>query len=785
VNLLNTNEHKLIIEALATHKRFHSLNAIKRRKIILDLLEERKLIEINLDFTRLMSEIVGGGTKMDRKTITRLACNLEKSGDLKRYTVSLPLLNGSFQNRTLLLHPSLDTHDELVTRHISEAKSKLMLSGVGKMPNVPVKDMKVEKLEDLIKRGDAPLVNVPWRRDVQTDKKEEDVMNKNNNSEWITNALNYGWISARMIRSKIFHEFLFHIVYSRFEQDGKIDENGRIMPFTPETEAEWKAKWNIEIIVIFSEITLDLYLKIIGHTTPSPLLNNYLSEKKPLNVRIHKLPQDLRCEVFFLRNKTRLRKNIKNMIDLLVCLGLLREPTEGPVEFPFLKESLLANVCKAPTHTSYQLICDSKLYNIAKSDKPYVRDCRFDSRHALRTYWNELQYICEDQESRGGRLTAVSDAESIKNAAQEFLKKGKLSNNPLLNLDNNRNWKCVYPFTIEQRRVLESYIDKKYGRTPLDDEIKCSEVASILAVHPSRVKTFFRMFEEVYFRKVMHNKMKQFTKNIKASGKESKKAAALSKEITQSLNENLNHLKGATRVVRTKIGSKTAKEKAKRVVKPRSWPTESNQRRRFYAKNVSQIIKRGEDPDEVEQKLCEIGEDKSMEEGVQAISEKAKRTIYNFSAESDELLILCYVILRVKFMGFRFVYSPALVYFPHLVADQLRRRVAQLRKSAENERRLQHLLTKWQLLYPIAIENGDLPPDPELTPEEEANLTQFKKIQLRMTRFDIKAYIEYFQNVLSEEPMYVFCLCGKYCLNIYIVECFMNQSRSSTNFPCH
>ncbi|RKO87231.1 hypothetical protein BDK51DRAFT_42984, partial [Blyttiomyces helicus] len=151
-----------------------SITAVRRRNNLLALLEERKILEVGHLLVKAYQDLVaaqeGGAAPVhtvDKKTLQRTAVALEREKLLSIYTVSLPLLNGSYSPKVLFLHPSLNPKSPEVLDYVDMMHDRnLLIGGKTRATKVEVDaDLEVERLDDMQRRmqgagGESSMMGV-------------------------------------------------------------------------------------------------------------------------------------------------------------------------------------------------------------------------------------------------------------------------------------------------------------------------------------------------------------------------------------------------------------------------------------------------------------------------------------------------------------------------------------------------------------------------------------------------------------------------------------------------
>ncbi|CAG8444454.1 384_t:CDS:10 [Ambispora gerdemannii] len=714
-----------------------SINAHRRERIISQLLEEHKILECNHILIKQYQDVEAkelNATSLphtiDKKTLIRTASIMEQKGLLRQYTVASLMLNGSNNTKLLFLHPSLTPSSPQVKQYIHTMDDKTIMHGGVFKPLKIEEEVEIETFEEMKKRVVAMETLFESTEEMSTPSSSnklssngqqcaitinDELTEANQEHEfwWLNTAQDYGWINAKMIRAKLLHQFLFTKIEKASADDKRILKEKRIF----------------QTVMLLRDLPLDLYLKLIGQTIASQQLSDYIQSGKDMSVNIIVLPVEIRTSIF--SGNYKFRQNLKRLIDILVALDILKPISrefdeEGNSYFDSSNDAYKDNYSEGSNNTSgstssphksrfhvlhpaYQLSIHVPMldYSISAPERKILREYVIESMDDVKRYWSELQFVAQQQASgkNDRNEMAQSDDEANHSSGEESQlestsmspsknkvdkKKKNISSrndkiDPLCSINNPRNWLVTYPLTAAQRKTLESYVDRKKGKTPLEDDLQCRQISNNINLPLQRVRMYFKRVEEAYESK---NQNKIERKNLRME-KESRRKVAI-KSIG---------------VVATGKGAPYFRKKAE---------ANPNRIRRGDEENLPII------PDE--------------EERYQTQYETAMiRNRPNWTPKEDEILIHAYVILRIRSLKSRFFWAAATIVLPERSNEMCRRRINVLLKNAAKQDLINNLMARWKIIYKEGIRKGEI----------------IDKDDVNMHNFDLPSQVEYFMKELA------------------------------------
>ncbi|KAK9768259.1 hypothetical protein K7432_001226 [Basidiobolus ranarum] len=736
-----------------------SITAVRRRKLLLQLLDEKKILELSYllikSYQDLLAAQLGTGAHLphtiDKRTLARTATSLEEENLLTQYTVRLPLLNGTYNTKILFLHPSLTPQSPEVKEYVALMRDRIMLVGsTFKPPKIEEENIEVERLEDMRKRIGSS-VQTPSTSQPRIDTSPTTPAKSNPSSDmwWLSTAQDYGWINAKMVRAKLLHQFLISKINGQAEEN-ELDDSSRVF----------------QTSMLFTDLTLDLYLKIIGHTTQNTELTNYIKGNKDLSIRVVDLPHSIRAAIF--GGNYKYRRQLKQLLDILVALEILKPVARDFDELGNVVYEGLDDMNDSDFEASFQIVSSAYQlplhvrmfdYSFPGTNRMVIREYVLETIQDVTIYWSELQYVAlqkvaertnigsDNEGENSGESADESYEENSKTPKQcksEKLEEGDGRNDPLFHITNPRNWQSSYPFTTHQRSVLESYVNRRKGLTPLEDEVKCRQIAAKLSLHVQRVKFFFKRIQDDHERKLIKKRERQASAALEATKKHTSHEgliasskvpdgeSAFRKKRRETIRERL--LKNAASA---SFGSdSTPPNKNKR--KGKNSQGESSHSS-IGRKSQREKLRKQQEPItnpglmENEENLPVIGDEERFESQYESISRRYRSY---WSPQEDEMLLHAYVILRYRARRSKFLWASIIQVFPERVSENCRRRINVLLRNTRNQDRVNSLVIHWEALYHEGLKTGGF------VDEDDVD----------MIDFDLKGQLEYFMSALRNLP---------------------------------
>ncbi|KAI9322527.1 hypothetical protein BX666DRAFT_2109023 [Dichotomocladium elegans] len=454
-----------------------------RKRILLELIQEHSILEHSKETMEKFKERYKEtyrDVKMistpDKKTLWRSAESLAEDGDIQ----IVPMVGLGIANKTatryLLVRADLDVNGPEVKAFKEALKSQRALNTprtkVGKCERF---HKNVERISERLARmedgnaGALENISIGRRRilgDVHTLRSNvekavevsEQTNGKMNIGNWLMIAIQYGFVPSKMLRLKFLHQYLLDLLH----QGGKgIHQDKRV----------------IHSNVFLANMTLGLCLQVIGFYESNARMSNFIKNPNNLETKLADLPKDILELVASDKNK--FRRRLRLLLSHMLLLKLI-VPTDLNGD---LSSATSPNDDAA---AAYMLPECVPLIDFWSEGRPVVREYRVETSANALIYWSELQCYCLTGDEK--RSSHIFDA----SGDEELL---------IRSLTCPRNWNTTYAFSREQRTILNAYVDKKTGETPLKKPMVCRDIANSMFMPAAMVRNYFRMIEEAFSRK--------------------------------------------------------------------------------------------------------------------------------------------------------------------------------------------------------------------------------------------------------------------------------------------
>ncbi|KAI9146582.1 hypothetical protein BKA69DRAFT_1163098 [Paraphysoderma sedebokerense] len=731
-----------------------TITSLRRRKILLQIVEEHKVIEVNHVFSRIFQKKFEAEApqenkyEIDKKTILRACKNLAADGLLSIHIVKVPLLNGGFTTKTVLLHPSLKATDPEVKEYICDMHDKSLYGGGQRLGKVPEENIEVQRLKDM---------NLPISS-LQSNVENEESINRDTNS-WRIIAQDYGWIDAKMLRAKLLHQFIYSCL-------GRVSE-----PMVSLTSHDPEIMAYFQTTMLFREMTVQLYLNLVGHTTVSESLTKYLSQDPDLTIKLTDLPPNIRSILLeSSRRQGRFRRYIAVLINILVALDVLRPVTRvvDPVTHRYVEHvevNAKDEVAEMDSlRPGYQVRRITQLmdYSLPRGQRTAIKSCSLDTMADVTMFWTELEFqsqrvVAEQaalQTDENGDPDEAADEEmeeddeekrELKVKGKQKKKLGSTNHDPLKTITHFRTWRSSYVYTARHRFILDSYVDRKQGETPFDDDSKCNDIARRLGLRVHRVKAYFKRFETDFERKkeakekkkAQKEKEKLQSESLTFDGKETTNSGTLQSSHVRSrlhifadkpfekqnrYQAAMSRLASSSRHSTAKLKAATPKKRSRSQASNNQGPADEahgsrkkQKSHRTRQQKNDRIFAHGTSTEGENVPIFE------SEDRVKKELEKTRRIRLQWKEEEDELILYSYVILRhrSRLHNTRLSWVPVVELFPLRKPSQnlkestetFRRRFNTLVKNPFIAARLNELSLLWDQLFDEKVHSGILSRD--------------------------------------------------------------------------
>ncbi|ORX58331.1 hypothetical protein DM01DRAFT_1405937 [Hesseltinella vesiculosa] len=485
---------------------------LKRKAIILEIVQEKRVVEHGLVLRTHFNEKwtaahgdKGKGHSIDNRTLLRSARELQNEGKLHIAEGTVVNLNGTSSERKLIIHKDLDPNGSEVKNYFNYLNERKVLTPHSmKMSVFERVQGNIESLPERIDRMEKELETARTSKhqlEVRRLETELDRIRSNfaktvplpakRHADWVMAALQCGYILARLIRAKMFHEYLVDLLASAD-------------PVADQSDVD-KEKRSLSIAYIIRHMPLHLMCKLIGVLTPNDEIVLFLRDETNANMTADQLPLHIRSLLFNDKNKFRVR--LRTLLDCLTFLGIL-EPKYITLSSD-MKPGNSSGI-KHPSHLAahYELNTSTCIRNYRHEAHPILREHDIVTPSELMIYWSDLEYVCTatDQNSNRSTMRLYTDG----NEDESWIK----------SLYTTKNWCTNYNYTNDQYRQLTKHVDYENYTTPLNSSAWIGEIADELKITPAVVRHFYRKVELVMQRQghkdsVTHVKLHQ-TKAYKA-----------------------------------------------------------------------------------------------------------------------------------------------------------------------------------------------------------------------------------------------------------------------------
>lgn len=402
-----------------------------RRIHLANFLKEEQVLEIGRPLAiRFRDKFeVAGGLLMDIRTLRGLVRDLEITKQCRVMTTQNRRPSGVYDFRSYMICMELDLTGPGVREKIRELqKPKPIVSASAKRQVV---DYEIEqRLPEPTRVPSEQVVNRQDPTQTQT--------------YWRNVAQDFGWILPRFARCRFFHQFLMGITAR---------ENSREFIISGE--------------IIAQKMTLQVYLKVIGHTCASEALKAYIDSGLDTDVTLIDLPEELSCELFKNCGR-RIRLQPLQLIPVLECLKLITKTATATGG----EESNLPDYFQTYAVESIVPVRDY-------SDKgtPLIKSIKVNDEESIDEYWDELESssILRPQPNTKA-LTELNAARS----------------RPLHFINLATNWRATFKLSIEQKVIMDAHFNSVTGETPYSDTKKCSIIAEQCNLTVLQVRAYFR-----------------------------------------------------------------------------------------------------------------------------------------------------------------------------------------------------------------------------------------------------------------------------------------------------
>jgi hypothetical protein len=416
---------------------------------------------------------------LDRKSVMRATFSAVRNGDLLAYPLEFKRLSGTVVAFVLLLWPGtpLDLPELLDCVAALREVTYVPSGRVGVKPALKMKEMKVERLADRIKRLESSLENDDGSNArarlqmLKSTKRALEIQGRTKkyqgiHSSMVRIAMRHGFVIAKMLRAKIFMQCLRQMADAH-NSNIVITEN------------------------ICRGMTLRAFAQVIGVFVDTPATREALSNPHKMNTSLQLLDNQTK-KAIWVKAGQRLRSRVCQNLDVVHALGMVK-PSVGD------------SVGDGNTLSSSFILSDTaKLRDYSKPGLPVVDVLPVRTMDEIEEYWRRLQSLClkvafvpdEGAEETERRL------EELKNEQSQLIHEKDY----IAGILTSPAWEGKFLYTDKQIKMLDAYVDIEHRRTPYDDPILCEEIAANTGLPVKRVQQYYRQVQAYRMRRKKRNR---------------------------------------------------------------------------------------------------------------------------------------------------------------------------------------------------------------------------------------------------------------------------------------
>lgn len=664
-----------------------------RVKVLLALLQDQPMWELSKDLKIAYTEkaeAMFGPIKYSvcSKTLWRSARILAERGEAKTDTLICPLWNGDTVERKILIRADVDMAGEEYTKYKKRTIERRTMQ-VNRTPMMELEDTpsSIERLEDRIDRLKEEMrVLQESGQTVEAVILQERIDDLSNNAlkfrpnvmtrpvAWLIARVQFGWIHARMLRIKTMYLYVFKLVTSDEDIDG-VDKVNR----TVDTSA------------IVNNMTLSLMCQIIGIIRPAGFIVEYTRNPDNMNLKYSELPMHIKSEVF--SDKNAFRRRLRSLLASLEYFDLIKP---NIYDYKKVDHKIYASLA------NNYIICDKvPLKDRKRLGQPTIREHSMETAIEVSNFWSDFQYNCTQ-----GQISIPEEElePPPENSWVEELWRG---------MYHLPNWSHANVFTRQQRKILNSYVDKVNSLTPVANVNACNEISKETNLSVQIIRRYYEKVEVALSRKNQDRKMKEYRKSFYPTRASRKKPNPIGGRRVI----NLSSTRAFKQTLRKMTGTYVQSEG------PLS--LEDNEKIRNDSKSKGFEI----NLDDLNNAPVISGP-----AGLVTVRQgRIKRSSWN--SHEDDLIIYSYAIARQRANGCAVRWFPINSIFPSKPASAARHRLGRLVSESKYAEQLENATNQWARFYVEGIESGEiLDPDPS-----------------EVTKYDLLSYLAYFIKRLSED----------------------------------
>ena len=467
------------------------LSKMQRRNIILDLLEEHKIIEGIQYLSNLYDERIKqqGGTeanfKVDRKTLNRTVESLEQDSLVGVHWVQVPQLTGSYTTRMLIVHKSLREDNISVKHYIRQMQERTFICHA-KGPKGPKRfieeDAIIERIPLAKKQKDAdggvePVTVFRGNEEAteESTAKQSSQTGDETLSLEITSKSLPNFVTARMMRCRLIYDWLFKMMLDDQNENVKLGDG----------ECPFKNEGIVKTTDLFGDMPLELYMKVVGLSSKFDDIKDFLQNPANLKLTVSQLPPKIRN---ILAARSAYQKTaITQAFEVFEFLNLVK-PIMKDFEGSFASSSSQSFTMTLALH--YQLLWNVALFDPASSSRATVKEYHLSKMDRVQDYWSQLEHLSIRK--------LVSD-EDVQRLSENPLQSRWLQTSRMILF--SRSWYSQTTLTESHKEIFRAFINQKNETTPLRNEEVLLKLSRETGLSLVRIKHFFKKVEETFYRK--------------------------------------------------------------------------------------------------------------------------------------------------------------------------------------------------------------------------------------------------------------------------------------------
>ncbi|ORZ28797.1 hypothetical protein BCR41DRAFT_344088 [Lobosporangium transversale] len=478
----------------ATPERFISVALLKRRKVILSILERKRIIELHHSLVQEYQEEKHRlypneeeSSVIDRKTLYRTISILEAEGLIKLYKVqNILTAGGNMLTKTFCLHPSVDPESEEGREFMKECSNRQVLFGA-QGPKSSKKaekiQLEVESLDEIQRRlgqdfykgpsvPSVPFADLgPPVTKTRTDPKQKQTRGQAQEPDGLDTAVTYGWSKAKMMRALVFHRMLLDKLAS-----------------TDQTLYNFADRPNVfSTSKLFDAMQFRVFLIVVGIVqVPTDEAKAFLDQHRKSCQPLNSLPDFMQPYVSL---STNFKKRLREALEILDALGLV-SPLVAVHSF-----GGSMNLGPAPNHlvlnTHYEVHTNVK----APLDPvvPDQLDHELEGRKQYKLLMpDECKAFWTDLQASASVMKYMPKERSIDRSWEEIRR------DFLLNLCNKRIWAEPIQITPSQAEKLMTQVNTKIRFAPAAHDPKIDQMAKETGLPREHVIQYYKTVASVW-----------------------------------------------------------------------------------------------------------------------------------------------------------------------------------------------------------------------------------------------------------------------------------------------